>query len=375
MDKEKMLLVFPHLPNPRMIKRINALKADYKLEVIYWDRGISTGKVNQIPEKVKTTVIKRKANEGYPLRRIGTTLRVMVDVFGTMKRLKPNYLYLCKTDMLAIGVFYKILMDKKVSIIYEVSDLHSLMVDKQNTILKRIISGILKTMEKILCKYIQLLVVTSECFYIYFYKEFLDETRVIFIPNTPDQRVFTGFKRRKNDTYTVGFIGTVRYAKQLEMLLDVSEEIGVNVLIAGNGKDYKRILEYSKNMENVEIYGGYEYIEEIKSLYEKVDCIYSVYDAEKRNVQIALPNRLYEAVYTDTPIIAAKETYLGELVDKYGIGKTISYNCDYELAEVLRDLKNNREYTVQIARNTSRLKNIWNLEVYNKQLLDAIKQL
>ena len=96
---------------------------------------------------------------------------------------------------------------------------------------------------------------------------------------------------------------------------------------------------------------------------------------EKRNVQIALPNRLYEAVYTDTPIIAAKGTYLGELVDKYKIGKTISYDSYHELTEVLRELKNNRDYTLQIARNTSRLKDIWNLEFYNKQLLNVIKQL
>ena len=50
MDRGKILLV-SHIPDPRMIKRINALKVEYKLEVIYWDRGISTGKVNQIPEK------------------------------------------------------------------------------------------------------------------------------------------------------------------------------------------------------------------------------------------------------------------------------------------------------------------------------------
>jgi glycosyltransferase involved in cell wall biosynthesis len=47
------------------------------------------------------------------------------------------------------------------------------------------------------------------------------------------------------------------------------------------------------------------------------------------NNKIALPNKLYEAMYFQVPIITSKGTYLGELVDEYGIGNIVKC-CDKE---------------------------------------------
>jgi hypothetical protein len=52
------------------------------------------------------------------------------------------------------------------------------------------------------------------------------------------------------------------------------------------------------------------------------------------NNKVALPNKLYEAMYFKVPIITSKETYLGELVEKYDIGKCIEC-CSDELLEIL----------------------------------------
>jgi glycosyltransferase involved in cell wall biosynthesis len=246
------------------------------------------------------------------------------------------------------------------------------MIDVKRQLHRKFISKILSMFEQTLCKSISLLVVTSENFYEQFYKKTVTLDKVIFMPNTPDPEVFSGFQRNHNDRFTVGFIGAVRYAEQLEMLIDVSVEANIDVLIAGGGKDYLRIKKYAETYENVKVYGEYKYDDEIKGLYEQVDCIYSVYDTKLTNVQIALPNRLYEAAYTATPLIASKNTYLAELVEKYEIGRTIAADSKSELIETILYLKHNPGYFKSIDENAEIFKNDWSFNKYNENLLEKI---
>jgi|GEM_PF-338553 len=371
-EKKKIIILFPHAPNPRMIKRIDALKNDFNVQVIYWDRGTGNDKKNEIPAIIERKVIIRKGNEGNPLGRIGTTLQVMRDAIKFIKKNKPDFLYLSKTDMLMVGVIYKKFFNRNTKIIYEVSDLHTLIIDPQRKFFKKIVSYLLNRIERILCKSIRLLVVTSEYFYKYYYRDFVDSKKLLFIPNTPNPEVFKNFSRKKNKVFTIGFIGAVRYGKQLEMLIDAAQECNVNVLIAGIGVDYNRILQYANGKEFVEVYGAYIYEKEIKSLYERVDCVYSVYDASMKNVQIALPNRLYEAVYTTTPIIAAKNTYLGEIVEENNIGISVKYDDFSDLVNAINNLKNNEGLIESFIDNSMRLKETWVLEQYNLKLRNMI---
>lgn len=372
---KRVLVVFPHTPNPRMIKRIKALLEKYEVYVIYWDRELGNKKNNRIPKEAKVKVIKRKSNEGNPLGRIGTTMSVIREIISITKGISPDAIYLSKTDVLISGFLYKYLVKKDTHLIYEVSDMHTLMIDKQKGIYKRIISLILNKLECFLSKSIALLVVTSEYFYQNFYINVVSKEKVLFIPNTPDPRVFDKFERKNNDIYTVGFIGSVRYASQLEMLIDISIETNINVLIAGGGRDFFRIKEYAEGFKNVEIYGEYEYESEIKSLYEKVNCIFAVYDTELTNVRIALPNRLYEAIYTNTPIIAARDTYLGDIVEKYQLGRIITHNNKFELIQAIKDIKSDSFYENKFIANNEELRRSWSLKTYTNELLDRIDEI
>lgn len=375
MNCKKMMLIFPHLPNPRMIKRIDLFKSEFDLEVVYWDRKLDISRINEVPSDVKTKVITKKANEGNPLKRIHTTISVIYKVLTNINEFKPDTLYISKTDMLIVGVIYKLMKYKGINLIYEVSDIHPLLIDNQKNGLHRLISNVLKMVERLLCNRVDLLVVTSEYFYESFYYKWIDSSKVFFLPNTPDSTVFNGYCRERNKKFTVGFIGAIRYARQIEMLIDIAKECDINVFIAGKGVESVRIEDYSKNNDNVEIYGEYVYKTEIKKLYERVDCIYSVYDTNLENVKIALPNRLYESVYTNTPIIASKGTYLGELVYKNDIGITINSDNPKELKEAIIDLKSNKELSRLIKENSEKLQEIWNLDTYNKNLIIKFEEL
>ena len=71
---------------------------------------------------------------------------------------------------------------------------------------------------------------------------------------------------------------------------------------------------------NVVFLGKYNYKEKICSIYEQIDCVYSLYDTSIKNVKVALPNKLYEGAFCNLPFIASKGTYVGELIEKYNFG-------------------------------------------------------
>jgi succinoglycan biosynthesis protein ExoL len=372
---KKTLIIFPHLPNPRMIKRIDLFKSLSDVKVVYWDRKLDFNKFNEVPKGIETKVISRKANEGNPLRRIHTTIYVLCNIWVSINKYQPDILYVSKTDMLLVSALYKLVKAKKVKLLYEVSDIHPLLIDKQKKLYRRMASFIIKKAEKYLCKKVNLLVVTSEYFYEKYYFNFINSENMFFFPNTPVPSVFNGYHRQAHKKYTVGFIGAIRYPKQIEYLIDLAKECDINVFIAGKGIEFKRIEKYSENNENVEIYGEYVYKEEIRKLYEKVDCIYSVYDANLENVKIALPNRLYESVYTNTPIIAAKGTYLGDIVEKNEIGITVESKNLKELENAIIKLKEDQNIKLTIKANTDKLKDIWRLDGYNSRLIEKLKDL
>lgn len=148
-------------------------------------------------------------------------------------------------------------------------------------------------------------------------------------------------------TFTIGFIGGIRYINQMKMLVDVAGELGCNVLFAGAGGtsgDYEEIKKYCAGKDYVLFTGKYDYEKEIAQLYGRVDCVYAVYDADNPNVRIALPNKLYESIVCELPIVVAKDTYLSELVQKWGVGVAVSHNNKGELKDKFERLMNDKEY-------------------------------
>ena len=84
--------------------------------------------------------------------------------------------------------------------------------------------------------------------------------------------------------------------------------------------------------------------------------MYAVYDADMANVRVALPNKLYEAVYCEMPLIVAKGTYLQQLVESWGVGLAIDHTSVEALATVLCRLREDTALYAQICGNCRRQK-------------------
>lgn len=370
-----VVFIIPYVPIPRMIKRINTASSVDNTSVIFWDRG--TDEVNNLnlPKGVRTHRINQNANEGKPLKRIGATFRFCKRAFSLLKKENPTCIHVTKTDMLLLAWAYCITKRKRPSIIYEVSDIHGMALNNSRSISKIIIKKILYFLERIGMSVVDRLIVTSESFWSVYYKNMIPKESVIFLPNTPRESVFKEFKFKQNERFRIGFIGKVRYKEQLKLLIDASEMADIDVLIAGNGIDLDEIIEYCKEKKNVYIHGSYNYEKEIAALYGEIDCVYSMYDTKVQNVQIALPNRLYEAALCGLPLIVSSGTDLARIVENEKLGIVVDDRDVNGLVEALLKLKDDVPYRGNIGENCKRFYRKWRYDVVNQQLIDVYKEL
>ena len=367
-----IVFVLSHPPNPRENKRINLLKVRYKTSLVYWNR--ETVDLWELGHSdIESKEISIKANYSNPLKRIIPTCKYAIEAIKYLRKAKPKCIYCENFDMLAICVMYSFFKKQRPKIIYEIADLNKLIIDEQNNLIKKLSKKIIVSTEKGLCHYVNLLVLTSEKFYDIYFGNFFPKEKILIIPNMPALNPFTNYRPKTSGVFTVGFIGVVRYKEQMMMLISAAQTCKVNVLFAGGGLD-DEIETICKDIPNIEYYGKYVYDTEIASLYAKCDCIYSVYNADLNNVKVALPNRLYEAIYCGLPIIVAKGTFLAELVEDMGVGVAVSHVDHVDLISALDKLSQDKEYYQSMVRNCNKAKSDINTNSYHERLLNRIRQ-
>ena len=361
------------LPNPRIYKRIELEKKIANVHIICWNRGDS---MLQAPTEdgYKAHVIKVNAG-GNPLKRLVPYSKFSKSANALLKQIQPDLIHVQGLDMLKIACAYKKRSLKPVKIIYEVADLHRLLVDHQKSLVAQAAQKYLRHSDRKLVKQYDLLVLTSMKYYDVYFKNFVPKEKMLYMPNVPDLSAFTSYQKKTEGDFTVGYLGAVRYKQQMINLIKAVEHTGDHLLIAGY-EDQPHIIEpMCQDKPNIEWVGRFDFNAHAAELYGKCDVMYSVYDADMHNVRVALPNKLYEAVYCEMPLIVAKNTYLAQVVEEWGVGVAVDHKSVDELVKALNELKQNQALREQIAENCRKHKDEIDLQKYNAQLKSEILHL
>lgn len=79
-----------------------------------------------------------------------------------------------------------------------------------------------------------------------------------------------------------------------------------------------------EDMPNCYFHGSFKSPEELSRIYSEIDLVLSTYDVSSINVRYAEPNKIYEAIYFETPIIVSSNTFLSDKVKRMGIGFSLN---------------------------------------------------
>lgn len=365
----KITFLLAFSPNPRMTKRLRALNPGNDLFLIYWkmhDDYLWGGSWNDIRSKE----IWIRTKPGEPLKRIGKTFRFFILALRELRRERPECLYVQNLDMLLLASVYRAIWNRGARLIYEIADIHPILIQPPRSLLEKIIQTLLRRTEKKLCGRIHLLVNTSDKYYDDYYSDFIPREKLLVIPNAPEKDAFLTYRKKEAGPFTVGFIGAVQFKEELKLLIDAAGETGVLVRIAGSevGSEIRDLCK----RKGVYYHGSYNYDQEIARLYGEIDCVFAVYDAKDKNVRLALPNKLYEAIQCELPILVAKGTYLSELVENLGVGISLEHDSRDSFKSVLQDLKNNQELLGEIRKKCIEAKDKFQPERLNEELIRRV---
>ena len=364
-----------HIPDPRYNKRIQELSKRANVHVICIRRTnmdiFPLKKIDGVHYHINDLSLPSAASL---VGRSIAFIKYWKFAKEQLKIVNPNIIYSNGIDMLYIATK----SCRNAKICYEVADLREYATRKSSVFSTvGIADRLMRTIEKKLGNNISLLVVTSRKFYDVYYPQFIQQDKMIELPNMPVLSAFESYTPKKNGPFTIGFVGGLRYLKQMKMLVDATESLGINVIFSGatDGDADGSFQQYCRDKPWVKFTGRYDFSKEISDIYSKLDCVYSVYDASNFNVRIALPNKLYEAVICHLPIIVAKNTYLEELVSSWGVGVGTSYDNIEELRNLLIKLKNKDEYYQSFVNNCVKHQDKIDVQRYLDHLSNRISDL
>lgn len=368
--------VLSTIPNPRNNKRIESLAKIGKVYVICARRTnmdlFPLSMIDGVTYYVMDLDIPSSENTYKRINAIKTFAKFCKN---KLQQINPDIIYTGGLDNLLLSSIFK---RKSTKLCYEVADLREAYTNtKFKFSLRYFRDTVIRMTERIFARKIDMLSVTSIKFYEMHYRNLISRDKVIEIPNMPDIRAFNAYKPKKHEKFTIGFVGALRYLDQMRLLVDAAGQANVDVIFSGAtdiDSDHS-FRDYCKDKSWVKFTGKFDYKKDIAEIYSRLDCIYSVYDATNFNVTIALPNKLYEAVLCELPIIVAKHTYLSELVSQWGTGVAVDYaNCDQLVNELVK-LSTDKDYYNYFVKNCNKIKSSIDGELYLRKLTEKVLKL
>ena len=86
---------------------------------------------------------------------------------------------------------------------------------------------------------------------------------------------------------------------------------------------------------NVKVHGPFRNPDDLPEIYSKIDFVISTYDSAGINVQYAESNKLYEAMFFETPIIVSTNTILEKKVKQYNMGYAVDALNDQAVCSMI----------------------------------------
>jgi len=334
MDKKQILFLLSHQPNPRFVKQIKFLSTSNDVSVIYFYRDY----MKDLSEEYDSSCILNEniasISNGNYLLRIGKYLESLQKLYKILKVNKYDTLIVNNIDTLALFKICTLFQKTDTKVVIEISDL------RNHTYTNSLKSKVMRSIERFMFRSVDKLIVTSPKFYDMYYSK-LFGSKYFILENKPlSNMIPPKLEKIKNTKTIIGIVGLLLQGKPYETLFEtIKDDDRYEVHIYGKGTYQKLVEEYANKYNNITYFGEYNFFQDSAKIYASLDILYMPYDTTNGslNNKIALPNKLYEAMYFQVPIITSRGTYLGELVEEYGIGETIKC-CDKE--ELIKSIEN-----------------------------------
>ncbi len=335
MKKNKILFLLSHQPHPRFIKQIRYLSANNHISVIYFSRNNIKDLKEEYIKDVVFDYDVGKISDGNYIKRIFNYMISFKKIYKHFNKECYDVVIVNNIDTMFLFLLSNIFKKNKGKLFVEISDLRSHAYDDS---LK---SKVIRYVEKKLFSYVDGLIVTSPKFYDVYYSEFFKKDYFVLENKPLSSMLPRKSEKVKSKKLVIGIVGMLAQGGPYKTLFEVvKNNINFEVHIYGKGQYQNMVEEYASKYENIKYFGEYNFFKDSAKIYASLDILYMPYDTTNGslNNKVALPNKLYEAMYFNVPIITSKDTYLGDIVTTHDIGILVKCCDEIELMDILNNL-------------------------------------
>lgn len=346
MNYPKIVFLLESISQPRCIKRVNSfISHGYDIEIY----GIDRGKYNEnafISGK-KINIIDNQSDGRDHLNKFINNNKAIQKILKQYKNDRVVYY------IFGFALCFSLKLNGCKNYIYEISDI---LYGYKKFYLVR---PMFKLLDQYLIKGSILTIMTSEGFSKYFFKSKIPQN-IVIQPNKLDFS-FTKKERPKIDSklnvnkIRFAYVGAFRYPNTVFRFANI---IGMyypkhEFYFYGDSYLTNQVISIANKYDNVKYFGSFKNPDDLTSIYNNLDVLIACYDISSLNERIAEPNKLYEALYFNKPIIVSKNTFLAEKVRRLECGYEIDASCDHSVIAFIDSLHS--ENIMNITKKNSRI--------------------
>lgn len=319
--------------NPNNIKRMEEFKArGYDVVAYAFSRNQD---VKNFPQGIEVHHIGSFTSDSSYWSRIGVMRKGIRSVIKKYKD-EECIFYLLKND---IAITFSYLTNRPY--IFEEADMTHLSFGNKwlrNYLEKRV---------KHIIKQSVLSVFRSEGFLKYHFGETYPDN-VFVIPNRLHPNVLSipqveGYNNY-SDSIRFAFVGGIRYNTIFSFAETVLKHFPQHQFhFYGNFSTPAQEEQFSvlKKYTNCYFHGAFKSPDDLPAIYSNIDVLLSAYDVRGINPRYAEPNKLYEAIYFDKPIIVSSNSFLADKVAGLGIGYDVDALNEAAVINLVSSIDNN----------------------------------
>jgi len=365
MINPKVVFILESISQPRCIKRINSfISGGFDVDIY----GIDRGKYNEnatISGKQINIIGNQTDGDDY--------FNKLINNNRAVKNILKSY---NSQETIFYSFGFSLTLSLKINgcknYVYEISDI-LYGYNKFN-----LIRPFFKKIDKYLIKKALITVLTSDGFGDFLFNDNWPDN-IIIQPNRLNayfRSIQRSYKQLEVDTRNLRFayVGAFRYPNTIFRFAEIIGEHfpKYEFHFYGDSKLTEKVIMLSKKYNNVKYFGSFKNPDDLESIYNNFDIVVACYDIQSLNERIAEPNKLYEALFFNKPIIVSKNTFLSDKVKKLNCGYVIDASNNQSIISFLDSIETDELNNIR--NNISTINNDEIIDDESARLISLLKE-
>ena len=178
----------------------------------------------------------------------------------------------------------------------------------------------------------------------------------------------------KEDKFII-YQGALNIGRGLENMIIAMKSIDAKLMIIGGGDIETELKQLSieNNLDNKVIFKGKLPFNKLSEYTQKATIGVSLEEPEGLNYKYALPNKIFDYINAEIPLLVSNLPEMAQIVKQYEVGEILKENTSKAIAEKINNLLDNSELYNSYISNTVKAKQELCWETQEKDLLELYK--